>query len=56
MIYLSPFSSYYASFKFDHVCLIFQMGMGGQLPFSNMDPSRQQQVAGGNYQNMQGEF
>uniref|UniRef100_A0A7M5XEC9 LisH domain-containing protein n=2 Tax=Clytia hemisphaerica TaxID=252671 RepID=A0A7M5XEC9_9CNID len=30
-----------------------QMGMGGQLPFSNMDPSRQQQVAGGNYQNMQ---
>lgn len=31
-----------------------QMGMGGQLSFSSMDPSRQQQVAGGNYQNMQG--
>lgn len=30
------------------------MGMGGQLSFSSMDPSRQQQVAGGNYQNMQG--
>jgi len=29
------------------------MGMGGQISFSSMDPSRQQ-VAGGNFQNMQG--